>query len=254
MFLWLISFALLITTSFAEVGKITKMAGSGDAYILRNQAKIAVTQDANLEQGDELFTQDSVLVVYLYPTTQISLAKNTQIKITENLIEGDGDKEKSFSVIDFIKGIIRLQVTKDENLEIEQKVVADGVAFAVRGTEFEVSKEGEDFDLDVVEGEVEVSSPFVQTFVPEIVKANEGFRFNKKKRNFERRKFGVKFKNHPAFARREEIKENNKQKRLERKQRRMDKKDLKTVKRAENINRRSARMDGQHPRKERNKR
>jgi hypothetical protein len=217
MIFWMMAFSILVTTSFAEVGKISKVLGAGDAYIQRSHEKISIQENINLEQGDELFTEGSVIVVYIYPTTQISLAKNTQIKITESLIEGDGPKEKSFSVIEFIKGIVRLQVTKDENLEIDQKVVADGVSFAVRGTEFEVSQTGEDFDLDVLEGEVEVSSPYVQTFVPEIVKANEGFRFNKKARNFQRRKFGMKFKNHLGFARKEEMKQKWKQKRLEQK-------------------------------------
>jgi|GEM_PF-1718048 len=217
MIFWMMAFSILVTTSFAEVGKISKILGPADAYIQRGHEKVSIRENINLEQGDELFTEGSVIVVYLYPTTQISLAKNTQIKITESLIEGDGQKEKSFSVIEFIKGIVRLQVTKDENLEIDQKVVADGVSFAVRGTEFEVSQNGEDFDLDVLEGEVEVISPYVQTFVPEIVKANEGFRFNKKARNFQRRKFGMKFKNHPGFARKEELKLKWKQKRLEQK-------------------------------------
>jgi hypothetical protein len=254
MFPWLISFVLLASTAFAEVGKISKVVGSGDAYILRNKEKITITVDASIEQGDELFTQDSVLIVYLYPTSQIGLAKNTQIKITQNLIEGTDEKDKSFSVIDFIKGLIRLQVTKEDNLEIEQKIVADGVAFAVRGTEFEVSQEGEDFDLDVIEGEVEVTSPYVNTFVPEIVKANEGFRFNKKSRNFQRRKFGAKFKNHPEFAKREEIRQKWKKNRLERKQKRLENKDSKTVKRADKMKRRTARTDGQRVRKERSKR
>lgn len=216
MLVWILSSVLIISSSLAEVGKISKILGSNDAYILRNHARMSLVQDFNLEQGDEIFTQDNVLLIHLYPTTQMSLSKNTQIKISESLIDSNDIQDKSFSVIEFIKGLVRLQVTKDENLEIEQKVVANGVAFAVRGTEFEVSKEGEDYDLDVIEGEVEVTSPYVQTFVPEIVKANEGFRFNKKARNFQRRKFGAKFKNHPGFVRKEEIREKWKQKRLTR--------------------------------------
>jgi hypothetical protein len=233
---WFISFALIISASFAEVGKVSKIIGSGDAYIFRNQQKMLLAQDTLLEQGDELFTMDSVVVVYLYPTTQMSLSKNTQIKITESLIDIEGEKDKSFSVINFIKGLVRLQVTKDENLEIDQKVVADGVAFGVRGTEFEVSKEGEDFDLDVIEGEVEVSSPFVQTFVPEIVKANEGFRFNKKAKNFQRRKFFAKFKNHPEFANKKEMREKWKQKRMEKRQKRNNNQTVRNEKRSERVN------------------
>ncbi len=213
MILWILSFTLLISASMAEVGKISKTLGTGDAYLMRGKNKISLVQDSLIEQGDEIFTEDSVIQLYLYPTTQINLAKNSHIKINESLIEGEGSKEKSTSVIGFIKGLIRLQVTKDENLEINQKVVADGVIFGVRGTEFEVSNENDDFELDVVEGEVEVSSPYVQTFVPEMVKANEGFRFNKKGRKFERRKFRMKFANNPGFSKREDIRQMWQQKR-----------------------------------------
>ncbi len=236
MILWFMATTLMISASFAEVGKISKLLVPGSAYISRNQEKITLAQDTLLEQGDELFTMDSVVVVYLYPSTQMSLSKNTQIKITESLIENSGDKEKSFSIINFVKGLVRLLVTKDDNLEIDQKIVADGVAFAVRGTEFEISKEGEDFDLDVIEGEVEVSSPYVQTFVPEMVKANEGFRFNKKARNFQRRKFAAKFKNHPGFARKEEMRERWKQKRMEQRQKRLNNQVFKNDKRSEGMN------------------
>jgi len=231
MIVWLVSFMMIISASIAEVGKVSKIVGLNDSYILRNQQKLSLTQDFDIEKGDEVFTQNTVLVIYLYPTTQISLAKNTQIKITENLIKGDSNKEKSFSIINFIKGIVRLQVTKDNNLEIDQTIVADSVSFAVRGTDFEVSSDGEDFDLDVIEGEVEVTSPFVQTFVPEIVKANEGFRFNKKAKNFQRRKFLAKFKNHPGFARKEEIREKWKQKRLNRREGKRGKRDERLVSR-----------------------
>ncbi len=232
MMIWISCFVLMINISLAEIGKVNKIVGPADAYILRNQNKIMVAPNTEIEEGDEIFSLESVLVIHLYPTTQMSLAKNTQIKISKNLIEETADKEKSFSIIEFVKGIVRLQVTKDDDLEIEQQVVADGVAFAVRGTEFEVSNENENFDLDVIEGEVEVSSPYVQTFVPEIVKANEGFRFNKKQRNFQKRKFGTKFKNHPGFAGREEIKAKRKQMRAERKQKRLNNKDLRQGKKA----------------------
>ena len=214
MIVWFISFALLISASIAEVGKVSKAIGSNDAYILRNQKKLSITQDFELEKGDEVFTQNSVLVIYLYPTTQISLAKKTQIKVSENLIKDDKTKAKIFSIISFIKGIVRLQLTKDDKLEIDQRIVAEGVAFSARGTEFEVSSTGGNIDLDVIEGEIEVSSPYVQTFVPEIVKANEGFTFNKKAKSFQRRKFLARFKNHPSFVRKEEILEKWKQKRL----------------------------------------
>lgn len=111
----------------------------------------------------------------------------------------------SDSVINFVKGIIRLQISKEGNEEINQKVQADNVAFAVRGTDYEVSLEGDDVDLDVHEGAVEVTSPDVHTFVPEIVKAGKGFRFDRKQKKFANRAFGPRFKNHPGFINKKEL-------------------------------------------------
>ena len=183
----------------------------------------------DLEEGDELFTQKSVVVALLYPTTQLSLSKNSQIKISQNLLEEKENLEKSSSVIDYIKGIIRAKVTKDKDLTIDQTIRAKDVAFAVRGTEFEVSQEGEDVDLDVIEGEVEVSSPHVQTFVPEIVKANEGFRFNRKKHSFSKRKFASRFAHHPGFAQAEEIRKRRQERREKKRQLRLNKREVRKM-------------------------
>lgn len=205
-------FILLITlfifnSAWAEVGKISKILGDQDSYLVRGTENIKLATDLNLELGDVIHSQNSYIVIHLYPATQMSLAKNSEIKISEHMIEESGDLEKTTSVIDFIKGIVRLQVTKDSNQEIDQKVQANGVAFGVRGTEFEVSLEdNQDVDLDVFEGEVQASSPDVHTFVPEIIKANEGFRYEKKKKAFSKRRFAPKFRNHPGFKDKKEIK------------------------------------------------
>ena len=214
---------LISMSSFAEIGKITKLIGN-DAYLSRDGQKIKLTAEMLLEKGDAISSQGSVVMMHLYPSSQMTLSRQTDVKLSESVIDETADADKSTSVIDFVKGLIRLQVSKDKNEEVDQKVLADGVAFAVRGTEYEVSLAGEDYDLDVIEGEVEVSSPYVNTFVPEIVKKNEGFRFNKKMRQFQRRKFAQKFKNHPGFIQREELHKQWKQKRAERKQMRLGKK------------------------------
>lgn len=197
---------LLFGTALAEVGKVTKVVGETDSFLVRGSENIKISPDLMLELGDVIHSQNSYIVIHLYPATQMSLAKNTEIKISEHMIEENNDLEKTTSVIDFIKGIIRLQVTKDANQEINQKVQAERVAFGVRGTEFEVSLEdNQDVDLDVFEGEVEATSPDVHTFVPEIIKANEGFRFEKKKRSFSKRRFAPKFRNHPGFVEKKRI-------------------------------------------------
>lgn len=212
----------ILNTSLAEVGKVLKVVGNSDAYLMRAQSKISLTPDQLLELGDEIFSQNSMPVIHLFPGTQLSLAKNTQIKITDHMIEENAEAvKKSTSVIDFIRGILRASITREEGEEIEQKFQAKGVAFGVRGTEFEVSQEGDDeVDLDVFEGSVEVTSPDVHTFVPEIVKANEGFKFSRKKKLFSRRKFSPKFKNHPGFENKKQLRQQWKELR---KQRRADK-------------------------------
>lgn len=219
----IIIFTLLVNLALAEEGRVTTVLGDNTGYLLRNNQQIPLKEGLPIELGDSINSANSVVLIYLRPTTQISISKNTEIKITKNLIEEDLDKEKSNSVIEFVKGLVRLQVTKDSDLEINQQIAADGVSFAVRGTEFEVSKVGEDFDLDVMEGEVEVISPFVQTFVPEIVKANEGFKFSKKERKFQRRKFKEKFSGHPKFTSKDDIRK------LRKLTRKSKKKSLKSV-------------------------
>ena len=205
MVVWLFSFLFFISSSMAEIGKISKILGGTNAYIMRKSEKLKLNQDTSLEQGDQLHTLDSVVLIHLYPSTQIGLSKNTQLNFSESLVQEFTNKEKAFSIIDFIKGMVRIQVTKDPEIEIDQKIRANGVSFAIRGTEFEISDLDGEIDLDVIEGQVEVSSPYVQTFVPEMVNPNEGFSFNKKEKKFRRRKFLMKFKSHPGFTDRREI-------------------------------------------------
>ena len=220
MFLGLFINLFLFSISWAGVGQVKQIIGGESAYIIRDNQKIFLTSEFELEQGDEIFSEQSVLNILIHPTGQYRLSKNTVIKITQNYIQDSNNVEKSFSVIDFIKGIIRAQIVQDETLEIDHKIQAKDVAFAIRGTEFEVSQTGDDFDLDVVEGAVEVSSPHIQTFVPEIVKANEGFRFNRKERAFKRRQFRLKNPENPKFLAREEIRKIRRMNRLKRQQER----------------------------------
>lgn len=169
-------------TLFAEVGKVTKVLGGTDSYLVRGKENIKLSSDVKLERGDVLHSQNSYVVIQLNSLSQLSLAKNTEVKINTD--------------IDFLKGIIRVLATK-ESLKIQ----GSRVAFSGHDSEFEVSLEdNQDVDLDVFKGEVEVTSPDVHTFVPEIVKANDGFRFEKTKKAFSRRRFAPKFRNHPGFA------------------------------------------------------
>lgn len=91
--------------------------------------------------------------------------------------------------VKILKGFIHIKSKGKIN------VVSSDVSFSTESAEFEVSlSDNKDVDLDVVRGEVLVSSPHVHTFVPEIVKAQEGFRYRSNPPGFERRKYSIKIK------------------------------------------------------------
>jgi hypothetical protein len=183
MFKFLLILSILnLNQAFAEVGRVIKLCDAHDAYINRAKNKIVLSPGLKLEPGDEVLTKNSRLVFYVHPGFQISMNKNSQILI------------KSNSVLDFKQGMIRIQGQPEGAEKLEQTINAPDVSFTVSGTEFEVAIESRKVNLDVVTGSVEVRSPHVHTFVPEIVKANEGFTFNRIKKNFSRRKFSPSLK------------------------------------------------------------
>lgn len=203
----MIRFLVLFTIStslFADSGKVLKTVGS-DTFIKRNGIESVLEADKILEQGDEIITGKGSALLLLYPATQISLSPDTHIKISEHTIDQLEVKERAVSVIGFLKGFIKVMVTKDPDQEIDQRYDAKDVSLGVRGTEFELSESSEGVELDVSEGVIEVSSPHVQSFVPEIVKANEGLQFSRKRKNFVRRKFAPKFRDRSIFKDRKEL-------------------------------------------------
>ncbi len=222
---FLLLFILFSSIAHAQIGEILSLRGSQDAWLSRSGSKIILSEGGTLEVGDSIHTENAHVTFLLYPKIQMSLVKGTEITISKHMIE-ESNAEKTTSLIELIKGLIRIQVTRDGNEEVDQKVDAKGVTFAVRGTEFEVSSTDVDAELDVFEGEVEVSSPYVQTFVPEIVKPKEGFRFERKGRKFERR--ALKERNREAkFLRREEMRTRWKLKKASRMEKKQNRQDLK---------------------------
>lgn len=196
--------SLISTTLLAESGKVLKTVGA-DTLIKRKGVESVLQMDHILEQGDEIITGKGSALLLLYPATQISLSPDTHITISEHSIDQMEVKERAVSVIGFLKGFIKVLVSKDSDQEVDQRYDAKDVSFGVRGTEFELSENDEGVDLDVSEGVIEVSSPHVQSFVPEIVKANEGLQFSKKRKNFLRRKFAPKFKDRSLFKDKKEL-------------------------------------------------
>jgi len=207
----LIVFLLFSFSSFAGAGKVINLIGEG-SYLLREGNRIPLKLDLELEIADKVFSQESVVVLYLEPSSQLSLSKNSEIEISELLIKEGEDLVRGESIIDLIKGLIRLQVVKEEGLSLTQQIRTKDVSFGVRGTDFEVKLEEEEVLLDVYEGEVEVTSPHVNTFVPYFVKESEGFRYGKRKHLFEKRKFSPRFRE-AGFRKKEVIQERWKKRR-----------------------------------------
>lgn len=175
----------LNVNAFGAIGKVSKISGKGEAYLLRNKNKVLLTKNIPLELDDKIVSDTTSITIELESKTQVALGAQSEIAIV------NGDKE--VPLINFFKGMIRVKA-QPKGKDLVQKVQAEGVSFTGKKTEFEVSDTEESIDLDVIKGEVTVSSPFVQTFVPEVVKAKEGFSFGKSKKGFSRRPFQSKFK------------------------------------------------------------
>lgn len=171
MTLWALCFLLLSNIAFASIGTISKMSGNTGAYMMRGTQKKLLSKKLKLEEGDEIFSGDNHVALTLQPSVQLTLKKKTQIKIV------------NMTSIQFLKGQIRIN-----NSKTDLKLEADGLSVKSQNADFELTQVKENFELDVFKGDVEVSSPLIQTFVPEIVKANEGLSFIKKAPKFERRK------------------------------------------------------------------
>lgn len=174
---WFLGMLMTINAAWAQMGQVTELIGTKDAYLMRESSKVLLSKELKLESGDEVFSENAELLIRLTSGTHVSMGKNTQLKLSKEMIE-------------LFKGIIRLKAVKDS------KVQANGVAFEAQASDFEVSwLDNNSIDLDVYKGEVTVSSPHVHTFVPEIVKSKEGFTYNPLSPSFNRRSFAPKLKN-----------------------------------------------------------
>lgn len=152
---------------------ITLSAHGADAYLLRSKAKIKFTKGITVQVNDQVFTNDSAVQFSPRPGVLIKLSKKSVMKILQDSSE-------------LSKGSAHIRATN-------YAVKSNQVAFNSKEfSEFDVRILKDGADLDVTKGEVEVSSPLIQTFVPEIVKTNEGFTFSRKKEKFVRRKFKKK--------------------------------------------------------------
>ncbi len=181
-----------ISMSYAEIGRIVRIVDNDGAYIKREKTELKIKPNMALEAGDEVISNESRVLVHLYPGTQLSMDKSTKVVVHKKLIK-------------FFKGLVRVKVIKKQGLIVQQIVASEDVSFNLSEGDFELALSSKNVDLDVHEGEITVSSPHIQTFVPEIIKTKEGFTFTRNQYSFLRRKFAPRFNNHPGFTRKVEL-------------------------------------------------
>jgi ferric-dicitrate binding protein FerR (iron transport regulator) len=110
----------------------------------------------------------------LSPSVKVRVGRNTKI-----------EPSKEATSLKLTKGVIRVMGKS------EFSVVGPEVTFTTKDGDFEVAIFKNFVDLNVIRGEVEASSPHIQTFVPEIIKANQGFRYSRAQRKFLGRKYQI---------------------------------------------------------------
>src|SRR6478752_623410 len=91
---------ILSNMAFAEVGKVLKVEGHNGAFIMRGSQKITLSPALSLELGDTISSGNDYLLLQLYPATQLSMAKNTELKISEHQINEANKLEKIWSVVE----------------------------------------------------------------------------------------------------------------------------------------------------------
>lgn len=198
-------FVLVSVPTLADIGKVVKVVGGTDAFLVRNQERLKLTPNLALEVGDHLVSSNTYTVILIYPASQMSLPKKSQLKITKAVVESNDDGSvKAASNVNLLKGLVRVQVTKQPDQQIDQKVSSKNVTFGVRGTEFEVAMDDEGVDLDVLSGAVDVRSS-LGNFVPKLVGANEAFRFSPNLKELIKKNFAPRFNDHPGFLEKEEL-------------------------------------------------
>jgi len=184
---------LFSTLAYADAGYVIKKIGQKEGHLLRQGEKRSLEVRQVLKMGDEIFSQESMVLIYLEPNLQISLSKNSHIKLNRSLIN-------------LMKGLVRVRVEKVIDKENDFKLQTRDVVVAISEAEFEIMiAESKNVELDVFNGEVVVSSPHVHSFVPEVVKSREGLTFYFVKKAFLRRKIESRFKNYPKFLNRSEL-------------------------------------------------
>jgi ferric-dicitrate binding protein FerR (iron transport regulator) len=157
----------------------------GAATVIRDKKKMELTSDYMMKAGDEIHSGKSKVTLGLQAGSKLQIAKQSKIVVSHYQITKAGQKEKAIIDIDLLKGSLNAKVHSEGNQEIEFKINTPGASFAADEADAEVMLDkSKSASVKVTKGQVLVSSPFIQSFAPEVVKAGEKLRFDMKKKAY----------------------------------------------------------------------
>jgi hypothetical protein len=189
---------ILTQASFGQAGKI--LTGSqSESYILRDTLVVKISDNLKLKPGDEIVVKNNPILTKINPNTQIALSHNSSVKVVSFKSFKKNNKKVFTSLLELKSGTLLTNIKVKANEVVNHRIKTEEVEFIFSKGQFEISNYGTGTDLHVMKGEVEVRSPKVQTFVPEIIKSGEGFRYTKANPSFSKIPFKPQFKNPPAF-------------------------------------------------------
>lgn len=154
----IIALVLFSSVALAEIGVVNRIIGT-DALVIRENQNLPVVREMELEEGDRIETNNSVVLLHLYPGTQINLSEHSVFSIEEHEVELDQKNETSSIVMNFLKGKLRILVEKLNSEDSTSQIIkTNSVALGVRGTQFEVEATENETAVDVTEGKVEATT------------------------------------------------------------------------------------------------
>lgn len=157
----------------------------GAATVIRDKKKMELTSDYMMRAGDEIHSGKSKITLGLQTGSKLQIAKQSKIIVSHYQITATDKKEKAIIDIDLLKGSVNANIHAEGNQEIEFKINTPGASFAADETDAEVILDrSKNASVKVTSGQVLVSSPFIQSFAPEVVKAGEKLRFDMKKKAY----------------------------------------------------------------------
>lgn len=139
-----------------------------------------------IQAGDELRSQEE-LSLSLPPASELALGKNSSLKVVQHVIL-EKEKEVINTELKLSQGSLRVKTFPDKEMDIDQKIVTDDVSIRSSVGDFETVIKDDSVEVKVYQGQIQVSSPYVQSFVPEIVNEGETLIFSKHEKKFLPRK------------------------------------------------------------------